>query len=149
MVSYLDDGVDISDLSLGTSGSGDDIQITIGGNIAPDLRIEYGAGVFSAVSEMKVRYELIPRLYMQTMSGVIRPLFALSVRLRSQQALVNLAVHQKVIERITVRWMLALTLLPETHRTYHVAIEKARDYGWAKFRSTETLFRKLNNQNNG
>ena len=60
MVSYLGDSVDISDLSLGTSGSGDDTQITVGGNIAPELRIEYSAGVFRAISEMKVRYELIP-----------------------------------------------------------------------------------------
>ena len=70
MVSYLGDSVNISDLSLGTSGSGDDTQITVGGNIAPELRIEYGAGVFSAISEMKVRYELIPRLYPQTVSDV-------------------------------------------------------------------------------
>ena len=60
MVSYLGDSVGISDLSLGTSGSGDDTQKTVGSNIAPRLRIEYGAGVFNAISEMKVRYELIP-----------------------------------------------------------------------------------------
>ena len=70
MVSYLGDSVGISDLSLGTSGSGDDTQITVGGNITPGLRIEYGAGVFNAISEMKVRYELIPRLYLQAVSGV-------------------------------------------------------------------------------
>ena len=47
MVSYLGDSVGIS-----------------------DLRIEYGAGVFNAISEMKVRYELILRLYLQAVSGV-------------------------------------------------------------------------------
>ena len=51
MVSYLGDSVGISGLSLGTSGSGDDTQITVDGNTAPELRIEYGAGVFSAISE--------------------------------------------------------------------------------------------------
>ena len=70
MVSYLGDSVNISDLSLGTSGSGDDTQITVGGNIAPEFRIKYDAGVFNAISEMKVRYELIPRLYLQAVSGV-------------------------------------------------------------------------------
>ena len=70
MVSYLGDSVGFSDLSLGTSGCGDDTQITVGGNIASGLRIEYGTGVFSAISEMKVRYELITRLYLQAVSCV-------------------------------------------------------------------------------
>ena len=35
-----------------------------------DLRIEYSAGVFNAITEMKVRYELILRLYLQAVSGV-------------------------------------------------------------------------------
>ena len=70
MVSYPGDNVGISDLSLGTSESSDNTQMTVGGNVAPRLRIEYGAGVFNAISEVKVRYELIPRLYLQTMSGV-------------------------------------------------------------------------------
>ena len=97
MVSYLGDSVGISDLSLGTSGSGDDTQITVGGNIAPELRIEYGAGIFNAISVVKVRYELIPRLYLQAVRALIRPLFALPIRLRSQQAIVNLTVSRKVI----------------------------------------------------
>ncbi|MGI9279191.1 MAG: autotransporter assembly complex protein TamB [Endozoicomonas sp.] len=59
-----------SDVSLDTKGSGDDTQITIGGYIAPGLRLEYGAGVFSSVSEVKVRYELMPRLYLQVVSGL-------------------------------------------------------------------------------
>ena len=70
MVSYLGDSVGISDLSLGTCGSGDDTQITVDGNLAPELRIEYGTGIFNAISEMKARYELIPRLYLQAVSGV-------------------------------------------------------------------------------
>ena len=70
MVSYLGDNVGISDLSPGTSESGDDTQIAVDGNTAPELRIEYGAGVFSTISEMKVRYELIPRLYLQAVSGI-------------------------------------------------------------------------------
>ena len=44
--------------------------MTVGGNVALRLRIEYDAGVFNAISEVKVRYELIPRLYLQTVSGI-------------------------------------------------------------------------------
>ncbi|KEQ18211.1 autotransporter assembly complex protein TamB [Endozoicomonas numazuensis] len=59
-----------SDVSLDTEGSGEDTQVTIGGYIAPGLRLQYGAGVFSSVSEVKVRYELMPRLYLQVVSGL-------------------------------------------------------------------------------
>ena len=41
MVSYLGDSVGISDLSLDTTGSGNDTHMTVGGNIAPWLRVEY------------------------------------------------------------------------------------------------------------
>ncbi|WP_062263858.1 translocation/assembly module TamB domain-containing protein [Endozoicomonas arenosclerae] len=59
-----------TDVSLDTEGSGEDTQVTIGGYIAPGLRLQYGAGVFSSVSEVKVRYELMPRLYLQVVSGL-------------------------------------------------------------------------------
>ena len=59
-----------SEVSLDTEGSGDDTQITIGGYIAPGLRLQYGAGVFNSVGEVKVRYELMPRLYLQVVSGL-------------------------------------------------------------------------------
>ncbi|WP_461535895.1 autotransporter assembly complex protein TamB [Spongorhabdus nitratireducens] len=59
-----------ADVRLDTEGSGDDTKITIGGNIAPGLRLQYGAGVFNSLSEIKVRYELMPKLYLQAVSGV-------------------------------------------------------------------------------
>lgn len=59
-----------SDVSLDTEGSGEDTQITIGGYIAPGLRLQYGAGVFNSLGEVKVRYELMPRLYLQVVSGL-------------------------------------------------------------------------------
>ena len=44
--------------------------MTIGGEIAPGLRVSYGAGVFDSISEVKARYELLPRLYLQAVSGL-------------------------------------------------------------------------------
>ena len=78
-------------------------QTTVGGNIAPELRIEYGAGVFNnAISGMKVRYELIPRLYLQAVSGVNQAVDLLYLFDFDPSKPQNLAVHQKVIERVTV-----------------------------------------------
>ena len=66
----IGDTIGVSDLTLETEGSGDDTRVTVGGYIAPGLRIQYGAGVFRSVSDIKVRYEVIPRLYLQAVSGL-------------------------------------------------------------------------------
>ncbi|WP_299734273.1 translocation/assembly module TamB domain-containing protein [uncultured Endozoicomonas sp.] len=70
VVTTLGKAVGISDVTLATQGSGDDTQVTIGGTLAPGLRVQYGAGVFNSIAELKVRYELMPRLYLQAVSGV-------------------------------------------------------------------------------
>ena len=69
-VSSLGEKIGLSEVTLDTEGSGDDTQVTIGGNIAPGLRLQYGAGVFNSIAEVKVRYELLPRLYVQAVSGL-------------------------------------------------------------------------------
>ena len=70
----------------------DDLKLTFGGNfkvgtgarrlprlallalcaayLLPGLQFQYGVGVFSPIAEFKLRYELMPRLYLQAMSGV-------------------------------------------------------------------------------
>ncbi|WP_066017516.1 translocation/assembly module TamB domain-containing protein [Endozoicomonas atrinae] len=70
VVTSIGEKIGLSDVTLDTQGSGDDTQVTIGGTIAPGLRVQYGAGVFNSIAEVKVRYELMPRLYLQAISGV-------------------------------------------------------------------------------
>lgn len=70
VVSSVGEAIGFSDVTLDTEGSGSDTQVTIGGNIAPGLRLQYGAGVFKPIAEIKVRYELMPRLYLQVISGL-------------------------------------------------------------------------------
>ena len=60
----------LSDITLDTEGSGTDTQVTIGGYIAPGLQLQYGAGIFNSIAEIKVRYEVMPRLYLQAVSGL-------------------------------------------------------------------------------
>lgn len=70
VVTSIGKKIGLSDVTLDTQGSGDDTQVTIGGTIAPGLRVQYGAGVFNSIAEVKVRYELMPRLYLQAISGL-------------------------------------------------------------------------------
>ncbi|TCP91231.1 translocation and assembly module TamB [Cricetibacter osteomyelitidis] len=59
----------ISDLSLGTQGVGDNSKVTVSGNITDRLQIKYGVGLFDGLAEVTLRYRLLPRLYLQSVSG--------------------------------------------------------------------------------
>jgi translocation and assembly module TamB len=60
----------IDDLQLDARGSGKNTQVAVSGTIAPNLTLEYGVGVFDSVSEVKLRYKLMPKLYVEAISGL-------------------------------------------------------------------------------
>ncbi|MDG2961193.1 translocation/assembly module TamB [Bisgaard Taxon 10/6] len=60
----------ISDLNVGTAGVGDSSKVVVSGNLTKDLQIKYGVGLFDGLAEVTLRYRLLPRLYLQSVSGV-------------------------------------------------------------------------------
>ena len=74
IVSTVGGAIGLSNITLDTQGSGEDTQIVIDGNITRRLRIQYGAGVFNSIARLKIRYELMPQLYLQAVSGVAQTL---------------------------------------------------------------------------
>ncbi|MEG0006670.1 MAG: translocation/assembly module TamB domain-containing protein [Aeromonas sp.] len=70
VVSSIGESLGMSDVALDTAGSGDDTQVTLSAYLLPGLQFQYGVGVFSPIAEFKLRYEVMPRLYLQAMSGV-------------------------------------------------------------------------------
>lgn len=60
----------VQDLQLGTAGSGDDSQVTVSGYIAPGLQVKYGVGIFNALGEFTVRYELMSDFYVEAVTGL-------------------------------------------------------------------------------
>ncbi|WP_108650009.1 translocation/assembly module TamB domain-containing protein [Dongshaea marina] len=64
----------VSDVGVDTMGTGDNTQVAISGYLSPKLRLSYGMGVFSTFSELQLRYELLPKLYLQAASGVAQAL---------------------------------------------------------------------------
>ncbi|MBT0586216.1 translocation/assembly module TamB domain-containing protein [Alteromonas oceanisediminis] len=66
----MGEALGINDLSLRAQGSGSDTTVSVSGTIAPDLTLEYGVGVFNSVSEVKLRYQLMPQLYLEAISGL-------------------------------------------------------------------------------
>ncbi|MFO6422399.1 translocation/assembly module TamB domain-containing protein [Motilimonas sp. KMU-193] len=69
-VNQIGEAIGVKDLSLDSSGSGDDSQLNISGYILPGVQIRYGIGLFTAMSEIALRYEVMPNLYLEAVSGL-------------------------------------------------------------------------------
>ncbi|MGR5141935.1 autotransporter assembly complex protein TamB [Photobacterium sp. DNB23_23_1] len=70
LVGNVGEAFGVQDLSLDTSGSGDDTQVTVSGYIAPGLQVKYGVGIFNSIPEFTVRYRLMKDLYVEVVSGL-------------------------------------------------------------------------------
>ncbi|MGO1247410.1 MAG: autotransporter assembly complex protein TamB [Oceanisphaera sp.] len=70
VVTNVGEALGLQDVSLDTGGSGDDTEVNISAYVLPGLQIGYGVGVFSSIGELRLRYELLPRLYLQAASGL-------------------------------------------------------------------------------
>lgn len=60
----------ISNLSLGTTGAGNQSQVSLNGNITDRLQVRYGIGLFTGLAELTLRLRILPKLYLQSISGV-------------------------------------------------------------------------------
>ncbi|MEP1870258.1 MAG: translocation/assembly module TamB domain-containing protein [Paraglaciecola sp.] len=70
LVSKAGNKLGFQDVSLDTSGQGDDTQLSLTGTISPGVQLRYGVGVFDSESEVAIRYELLPKLYLEAVSGL-------------------------------------------------------------------------------
>jgi len=61
----IGDTFGIDDLSLSTSGSGNDTKLEVSGYIAPKLQLRYGVGVFDGTPEMGLRYQLSRQFFVE------------------------------------------------------------------------------------
>lgn len=60
----------VSDLALDTQGVGDNSQVVVSGYIAPGLQVKYGVGIFDSLATLTLRYRLMPKLYLEAVSGI-------------------------------------------------------------------------------
>lgn len=68
-VGSIGEAFGIDDLTLDTTGAGDDSQVAVSGQLTDDIRISYGVGIFSPIAELTLRYTLWRNLYVQAVSG--------------------------------------------------------------------------------
>ncbi|MEP4890242.1 MAG: translocation/assembly module TamB domain-containing protein [Aliiglaciecola sp.] len=60
----------IEDLALGANSGDDGTQISLSGNIAPGVQLRYGVNVFDSSTEVALRYQILPKLFLEATSGV-------------------------------------------------------------------------------
>ncbi|WP_299073200.1 translocation/assembly module TamB domain-containing protein [uncultured Paraglaciecola sp.] len=70
LISKVGNKIGFDDVTIETSGQGDATQLSLSGTLAPGVQLRYGVGVFDSISEVAVRYQLIPKLYLEAVSGV-------------------------------------------------------------------------------
>ena len=69
LISKVGNKLGFEDVNLDTLGQGEGTQLSLTGTIAPGVQLRYGVGVFGSISEVAIRYELNPRLYIEAVSG--------------------------------------------------------------------------------
>ncbi|KXO08300.1 Uncharacterized protein YtfN [Moritella sp. JT01] len=70
VISFLGDTLGVKDFAIDTRGQGNDTLVEVSGYVLPGVQIRYGIGLFTDLSEVIVRYEIIPKLYIELVSGV-------------------------------------------------------------------------------
>ncbi|MFY8272696.1 translocation/assembly module TamB domain-containing protein [Pseudoalteromonas sp. SSDWG2] len=70
IVSSVGEAFGLSDVTLNSSGSGDNTKVEIAGYIAPGIQVKYSVGVFESISEVAVRYQVLQKLYIEATSGL-------------------------------------------------------------------------------
>ena len=60
----------VSNLTLDTQGVGDESQVVVSGNLTPGLQVKYGVGIYDSLATLTLRYRLMPRLYLEAVSGL-------------------------------------------------------------------------------
>ena len=60
----------IRNLAVDTQGVGEDSKVVVSGYILPNLQLKYGIGIFDSLATFTLRYRLMPRLYLEAVSGL-------------------------------------------------------------------------------
>jgi translocation and assembly module TamB len=68
-VNKLGKSLGFDSLNVQTAGQGDRTQVQLTGRLSENVQITYGVGVFDQASEVILKYQLLPKLYLEAKSG--------------------------------------------------------------------------------
>lgn len=70
LIGIIGETFGVQNLTLDTQGSGDKSQVVVSGDIFDGLQVRYGVGIFDSLATLTLRYQLMPRLYLEAVSGL-------------------------------------------------------------------------------
>ncbi|HEJ7885292.1 TPA: translocation/assembly module TamB [Serratia liquefaciens] len=70
LVGKIGEAFGVSNLALDTQGVGDSSQVVVSGYVLPGLQVKYGVGIFDSLATLTLRYRLMPKLYLEAVSGL-------------------------------------------------------------------------------
>ncbi|MDO5531141.1 translocation/assembly module TamB domain-containing protein [Sutterella sp.] len=70
ILSEVGDAVGLKGLGVDTTGVGDSQQVVVSAYVLPGLQVKYGIGIFDSLATITLRYRLMPKLYLEAVSGV-------------------------------------------------------------------------------
>jgi translocation and assembly module TamB len=68
-VNRLGKSLGFDSLNVQTAGQGDSTQVQLTGRISDNIQVSYGVGLFDQASEVILRYQLFPQMYLEAKSG--------------------------------------------------------------------------------
>lgn len=69
-ISELGKAFGIQDLAVDTRGEGDETKVQASGYILPGVQVGYGVGIFSPLTEITLRYEVLQNLILEAVSSI-------------------------------------------------------------------------------
>ena len=60
----------VQNLAVDTRGEGSDTKVQVSGYLLPGVQVGYGVGIFSPLTEITLRYEVLPKLVLEAVSGL-------------------------------------------------------------------------------
>ena len=70
LVNSLAGALGMQGVQFASSGSGDETTVGVQTYITKNIRLSYGYGVFTSLSEFRIRYELMRKLYAEFISSL-------------------------------------------------------------------------------
>ncbi|NRA71108.1 MAG: translocation/assembly module TamB domain-containing protein [Gammaproteobacteria bacterium] len=69
LINNLGKQIGITDMSLNTTGTGDNTAVEVSGYLSPNVEVRYSVGVFDSQPQLTIRYQIIPRLFVDIIKG--------------------------------------------------------------------------------
>ena len=70
VISSVGETFGVDNLEVETRGEGDDAKVAVSGYLLPGVQVGYGVGVFTPVTEITLRYQLLPKLILEAVSSL-------------------------------------------------------------------------------